>query len=322
MAPPQPPVPTKPRWLLAIGLFAATFVTSTTLGAHWALAARTDVVSPIPAVPWLGVVFSPQAFLLVWTTPALLAVGLSFSVPALFILLCHEMGHYVLCRRYGITATLPYFVPTPIALGTFGAFIRIRSLIRDKRELFDVGIAGPIAGFVALLPFLVLGIAKSQPAAVELAAPDQTTAVALLQPGKSLAMVLLTRLLHGPLPPGTVLNLHPFALAAWVGLLATTINLLPLGQLDGGHILYAVVGARVQRRVVIPIWLALLAAGLVNPGWIVWAVLVAILGLRHPPLADEATPLGRGRMVLAVVALLMLVLCFMPVPIDELYLAG
>jgi membrane-associated protease RseP (regulator of RpoE activity) len=299
-----------------------TFVSSTTLGAHWALAARTDVISPLPPYPFLGVVLTPRVLAMVWRDAQLLRTGLMFSLPALFILLCHELGHYLLCRRFGIRATLPYFVPTPIGLGTFGAFIRIRSLMRSRRELFDIGIGGPLAGFAALLPFLVYGIAHSQPTRVALAAPDQPVVMSLLQPGKSLAIVLLTRLLHGPLPDGVVLNLHPFALAAWVGLLATAINLLPLGQLDGGHLLYATVGPRWQRRLAWPLWIALVVAGFLNPGWWVWALIVAVLGLRHPPLVDEATPLGPGRRALALLALLLLVLCFMPVPIDELFLAS
>lgn len=331
--PPPPPTPwppaipaapteaPRPRWGLAIALFAATFFSTTTLGAHWNLAARTDVLSPIASVPFFGPLLSPATIWQVWSDPGLLATGLGFSLPSLLILLCHELGHYLACRRYRIAATLPYFVPAPIALGTFGAFIRIRSLIRTKRQLFDVGIAGPIAGFVALLPFLLYGLARSRPTRVEIASDFASAQTALLQPGSSLAMELVTRLLHGPLPAGTVLDLHPFALAAWLGLLATAINLLPLGQLDGGHILYAVLGPR-QRRVALPLWLALVAAGFFNPGWWLWAMVVLVLGLRHPPIADEREPLGTGRTLLALVALIMLVLCFMPVPLLEIPLAS
>lgn len=304
-----------PRWGLAIALFVATFFSTTTLGANWILAARTDVVSPIPDT-WFGTVLSPATVRMVWTSPELLKIGLSFSLPVLFIMLCHELGHYVYCRRYRIAATVPYFVPTPVGLGTFGAFIRIRSLIRDKRELFDVGIAGPIAGFLALLPFLVYGIARSQPAPLVLAAPNGP-AMTLLRPGTSLLTWWLTRAFHGPLPAGTVLNPHPFALAAWIGMLVTALNLLPLAQLDGGHILYAVFGER-QRQLALPLWLALAAAGFLHPAWFVWALIVFAIGLRHPPVANPNTPLGRGRMALAGVALVMLVLCFPPVPLREI----
>jgi membrane-associated protease RseP (regulator of RpoE activity) len=302
--------PAAPRWGLAIGLLLATFFTATTLGANWILAARTDVVSPLSAF------LTPDTVRRVWTTPALLVTGLSFSLPVMFILLCHELGHYLYCRRYGIDATLPYFVPAPLAFGTFGAFIRIRSPIRDKRQLFDVGIAGPIAGFVALLPFLVYGIARSTPTPIHVAPAAEAT-MALQLPGPSLLIALTTRLFHGPLPADTVLNLHPFALAAWVGLFATSLNLLPLSQLDGGHILYAVLGRR-QWKLALPLWGILVMAGWLYPGWWLWAVMVLVIGLRHPPVWDEGIPLGRGRTLLAVVALLMLVLCFMPVPLQEI----
>lgn len=301
------------QWLIAGGLFAAVFFTCTTMGVDWVLAARTDVVSPIPQVPYAGSVLTPRVVRMVWSDPALLRVGLMFSLPAMLILLCHELGHYFFCRRYRIDSTPPYFLPAPAAIGTFGAFIRIRAPIRDKRQLFDVGIAGPIAGFVMLLPFLVYGIARSVPTPIALAAPDQR-ALMLQVPGHSLLTLLVTRLVHGPLPPNVVLNPHPFVLAAWVGLFATSLNLLPLSQLDGGHILHAVLGRR-QWKLALPLWLLLVAAGFLFPGWWLWALIVMLIGLRHPPVADEETPLGGGRIALALVALLMLVLCFMPVPL-------
>ena len=301
------------QWLLAGGLFAAVFFTATTMGVDWVLAARTDVVSPIPQVPYAGAVLTPRVVRMVWSDPALLRVGLTFSLPVLLILLCHELGHYFFCRRYRIDSTPPFFLPAPAAIGTFGAFIRIRAPIRDKRQLFDIGIAGPIAGFVVLLPFLVYGIARSVPTPIALATPNER-ALMLQLPGSSLLTELVTRLVHGPLPPNTVLNPHPFVLAAWVGLFATSLNLLPLSQLDGGHILYAVFGRR-QWKLALPLWLLLVAAGFLFPGWWLWALIVMLIGLRHPPVADEETPLGGGRIALALVALLMLVLCFMPVPL-------
>ena len=320
--PRQPP---RPRWGLAIALFVATFFTTTTLGAYWTLASRTDYVTamlPLLAPATVAAVWTEHLVAGDPTSPRLLLVGLSFSIPLLLILLCHELGHYVACRRYRVHATLPYFVPAPIALGTLGAFIRIRSPIRDKRQLFDIGVAGPIAGFVALLPVLFYGIAHSRPTAVAVATTaDEWGGTVLLQPGRSLLMELVTRLFHGPLPDGTVLDLHPFALAAWVGLLATSLNLLPLGQLDGGHLLYAVFGAR-QRRLAWPLWLLLVGAGLYWwKGWLLWATIVLVLGLKHPPLWDESEPLDGRRVAMAVAALAMLVLCFMPVPLVELPVA-
>ena len=249
---------------------------------------------------------TPRLAARVWSDPALLRLGLSFSLPVLIILFVHEMGHYVACRHYRLPSTLPYFLPLPAVLGTLGAFIRIRAPIRGKRELFDVGVAGPFAGFLALLPFLLYGVAHSRPVPFSLNA-----GASLLVPGQCLAMELATRLTHGPLPEGMVLRLHPFALAAWFGLLATAINLLPLGQLDGGHILYAAAG-RWQRRLALPLWVALALAGVLWGGWVLWCVVIFAMGLYHPPVLDEATPLDKSRRALALAALVVFALCFMP----------
>jgi membrane-associated protease RseP (regulator of RpoE activity) len=307
---PAPPPP-RPRYGLAALLFLATFFCTTTLGAAWYLFTRTDVTTDL--FPLL----TPATVARVWRDPELLRLGLSFSLPALAILLAHELGHYLTCRRYGLAATLPYFLPSPAGIGTLGAFIRIQAPVRSKRELFDVGVAGPIAGFAVLLPFLVYGVAHSRPAAIQPAAADSSSLMVLLVPGRCLALELATRAFHGPLPENVVLDFHPFALAAWFGLLATALNLLPLGQLDGGHILYAAAGRR-QRRLAPPLWLALAAAGLLWPGWWLWCVIVLLMGLNHPPVRDDQTPLDGGRRLVALLALLMLALSFMPVPLTEL----
>ncbi|HEX4959609.1 MAG TPA: site-2 protease family protein [Thermoanaerobaculia bacterium] len=268
---------------------------------------RTDMMAA--SEPWLA----PSVIVRVWHDPALLRLGLLFSIPALTILFAHEMGHYVACRLYGLPCTLPYFLPVPWSFGTFGAFIRIKAPIRSKAELFDVGIAGPIAGFVVLTPFLLWGIAHSQPAHLALATSGP--AADLFLPGRCLAIVLATWWFHGPLPPGTILNLHPVAMAAWLGLLATAINLLPLGQLDGGHVLYAATG-RLQRRLALPLWIGLGLMGFLWLGWLVWCVIILAIGLRHPPVWDEATPLDPRRRRLAWIALVLLVLCFIPAPLS------
>lgn len=264
----------------------------------------TDVTTTLP--PFL----TPAVVSAVWRHPEMLRIGLSFSIPALFILLCHELGHYIACRLYGIPCTLPFFLPVPVNFGTFGAFIRIKAPIHSKRQLFDVGVAGPIAGFVALIPFLLYGIAHSRP----VMAATGSGGMELLLPGRCLAIQLATRLFHGPLAEGMILNLHPAAFAAWLGLFATSLNLLPLGQLDGGHILYAAAG-RLQRRLALPCWLALALLGFYWPGWLLWSVVVLVIGLRHPPVYDENLPLDRKRRALAWVALAIFVLSFMPVPI-------
>lgn len=296
------------RWPLAAALFLATFFTTTTLGAGWYLFTRVEVVTDL--LPWLG----PETVRRVWGDPALLRLGLAFSLPTLFILFCHEMGHWLACRRYRLPATPPFFLPAPIGLGTLGAFIRIRAPLRTRRELFDVGVAGPLAGCAALLPSLLYGIAHSTPMAVESVPPNEAGALLLL-PGRSLAVELLGRAIHGPLPAGSILELHPTALAAWVGLLATALNLLPLGQLDGGHILYAVTG-RLQRWLALPLWAGLAVAGWFWNGWWFWCVLVLIMGLVHPPVRDERAPLGGGRVAVALVAAAIFVLSFMPLPLS------
>lgn len=289
--------PERPRYGLALLLLGLTFFTATSAGPAFLLWSRTDVMTD------LDVLLTWNQIARVWSDPALLRLGLSYSVPALLILLAHELGHYIACVRYRLPATLPYFLPLPAMLGTLGAFIKIKAPLRSKKQLFDVGVAGPIAGFVMLVPFLLYGAAKSQP--VVLGAFQG----GLLVPARCLALDLALWLFHGRLEPGMVVNYHPFALAAWFGLLATAINLIPLGQLDGGHILYAAAG-RLQRRLALPLWLALGLAGIVWPGWLLWCAMTFLMGLYHPPVIDESAPLDGKRKVLAASALLMLVLSF------------
>jgi membrane-associated protease RseP (regulator of RpoE activity) len=300
----------RPRYGLALVLFVLTFLFTATLGPVMLVLSRTDLTTTL--APWL----TPETVLQVWRTPELLHMGLLFSLTALTILFAHEMGHYAACRRYGLPSTLPYFLPVPINFGTFGAFIRIKAPISNKRQLFDVGIAGPIAGFVTLIPFLLWGIAHSHPAPIqEVARPDDVLGPSLYVPGRCLAIQLAAWLFHGRwLGPGMTLNLHPVALGAWLGLLATAINLLPLGQLDGGHILYAATG-RLQRRLALPLWIALGLIGYFWAGWLLWCLIVGLIGLYHPPVSDESEPLDGKRRLLAWFALVMFVLSFIPVPL-------
>jgi len=308
------PQPERPRYGLALALFALTFFCTTTLGPVMVQLSRTDMMARF------GPFLLPQLVAQVWRSATLLRMGLTFSVSALTILLAHEMGHYVTCRHYRIPCTLPYFLPVPFNFGTFGAFIKIKAPIYNKQQLFDVGIAGPIAGFLTLIPFLLFGIARSHPAALIPASPGEPGALLLL-PGRCLAIELTTRLFHGQLPAGTVLDLHPAALAAWLGLLATAINLLPLGQLDGGHILYAATG-RLQRRLALPLWLVLGLMGTYWWGWLLWCIIILVIGLQHPPVYDETMPLDGKRRLLALLALAMFLLAFMPVPIQDVAVGG
>lgn len=241
--------------------------------------------------------------------------GLWYSVSVLLILGAHEMGHYLACRRYRIDASLPFFLPAPGTLiGTFGAFIRIRQPIWSKRVLFDVGVAGPIAGFLVAVPALVIGLSMSRVARVP---PDFVG----LELGEPLLFQAVSRLLWGAIPEGYSLNLHPMALAAWFGLLATLLNLFPLGQLDGGHVAYAVFGRR-SRYIALGTLAVAVVLTFVSMSWLVWTVLMAVMlavfGPNHPPTLDEAEPLDAGRRRLAVVALIIFVLCFTPAPIQPL----
>jgi membrane-associated protease RseP (regulator of RpoE activity) len=238
--------------------------------------------------------------------PVWLLQGLPYSVALITILFAHEMGHYLTCKYYGIEASLPYFLPAPTLIGTFGAFIRIRSAIFSKRQLFDVGVAGPIAGFVFLVPLLAIGIAYSK---VIPGIEQQGDFIY----GTPLMLRVLEWVIFPGVPSGDI-YLHPIARAGWVGLLATALNLLPIGQLDGGHILYALLG-RYHRLLTRLFILALIPLGLFySPSWLVWAVVLFVLARRHPRIYDE-TPVGPGRMKLGLVAFAILIVSFSASPI-------
>jgi len=240
--------------------------------------------------------------------------GWEYSATILAILGCHELGHYFACRYYDVDASLPYFLPVPITLtGTLGAFIRIREPIRTKRVLFDIGIAGPIAGFVVAVPALFLGVAWSRVAPIR---ADEG-----LWLGEPILVKIASRLFFGAIPDHFTLLLHPIGFAAWFGLLATALNLFPIGQLDGGHIAYAVLGRRSTYVTVAMIFVAMVLSYL-SASWIVWTILMIVMlmafGPRHPPTADEHVPLDRTRLVLAIFAAVMFALCFTPAPIERL----
>lgn len=232
--------------------------------------------------------------------------GLWFSAPLMLILLSHELGHYVACQAWRVDASLPFFLPSPFLLGTFGAFIRIRAPIYTRQVLFDIGASGPFAGFVALLPFLAIGMRLShishlglRPAAVSFGTP--------------LLMRAAEWLRFGPVDPADI-QLHPMAIAAWAGLLATSMNLFPMGQLDGGHILYAALGERYHRLVATAAIGGLILLGFVYRVWWVWAVVMFLIGRRHPLVYDQ-TPLRGWRVNLTVAAALLLVLSLAVVPV-------
>ena len=243
-----------------------------------------------------------------------LLLGLPFSLTLMLILLAHEMGHFLYCVKYRVKATLPFFIPFPTLIGTLGAFIRIRSPLRSRAALFDIGIAGPIAGFAVALPVLIFSLGLSRVAPFGAATPD-------IQLGYPLVFYLIRKLLiaTGQAPgiagvPLSRLYLHPVAIAAWVGMFATSLNLLPGGQLDGGHIIFAV-SPQAHKKVSRATVLALIPMGLFFwTGWLVWAVLLRLVAVRHPAV-PEWPDISTGRRMLAMFALLMLVLTFSYAPI-------
>lgn len=247
--------------------------------------------------------------------PRLFPLSALYAAALMVILVGHELGHYLTCRRYGIRATLPYFLPGPPFIGTFGAFIRIKSPILFKRQLFDVGANGPLVGFALALPALVAGLALSRVAPF---APSESTIVF----GEPLLFRLLAGLFFGPVPEGHAIVLHPVGFAGWVGLLVTAINLVPLGQLDGGHIAYAVLGRRA--RLVSRAMVAVLAVMGVffHLTWLLVAGLILFFEfksksrLNHPPVLDEDAPLGPKRLLLGALVAVIFVLSFIPDPVE------
>jgi membrane-associated protease RseP (regulator of RpoE activity) len=233
--------------------------------------------------------------------------GFQLMAGLLTILTCHEMGHYVACRYYRVDATLPFFIPFPSLVGTLGAFIRIRAPIPHRRALFDIGVAGPLAGFIVCLPVLWLGIADARVVPYD----PQSGGLFL---GDPLLFQWVSRLVHGPLPDNTTLSVGSLGLAAWFGLFVTALNLIPIGQLDGGHVTYALLRGKSRIISRIGSW-ACVALVVFSPSWILWAILVRILGRRHPPTLDDEAPVGRGRVVLGLVTLVVFVVCFVPNPV-------
>ncbi len=293
-----PPIPRRrERWWLHGLLFFLSALTTTWVGASFAVNFRPALM--------------PQGNITVEDLRRLVDGALSYSLPLLAILFAHEMGHYLMCRKYGIDASPPYFIPFPSLVGTMGAFIRIREPFRNKKELFDVGVAGPIAGFVVALPLLAYGIAHTRPS-FDLAPTPGT--IVFRYP---LAVTWLQQALLGRTFDSLHAVEHPVFVAAWFGLFVTALNLLPLAQLDGGHAMYAVFG-RNQRKLAIPLLLALALLGLKWSGWWLWVVIVLIIGIRHPPVLDEDAPLDELRRSVAVLVLFIFLVCFAPVPIEIL----
>jgi Zn-dependent protease len=302
--------PRRRYWLHAL-LFVLTAFSTLVVGSRL----QYNFLHGLPAY-----VNEADLFPFVWALqqPSRLLLGIPFSVTLMGILLAHEMGHYLACVRYRVYATLPFFIPAPTLIGTLGAFIRIKSPIRSRRALFDIGVAGPLAGFAVALPVLVVALRLSHPAPPNL--PDSE-----IDFNFPLVFHLMHRLLGGGVPLANM-SLHSTAVAAWVGMFATALNLLPGGQLDGGHILYAL-WPTAHRRITRFTIVLLIGCIAFWVGWGIWAILLTVSGMRHPPVGpamprlfpdaeyeDPWAPLGSGRIAVALVAALLLVLTFLLAP--------
>jgi len=282
-------------WLNA-GLFVLTCASTLIVGAL--LAGAFDGALPDDLA---------EALRQILATPSLLWMGAPFSVTLMTILMAHEMGHYLTCRYYGIKASLPYFIPAPTIFGTMGAFIRIRSPIPTRSALLEVGVAGPIAGFVVAVPALLMALTRSR----FIEADPSSGFIGFGEP----IIFKLAALLMGRTPPeGMDISMHPVAVAAWFGFFATALNLLPVGQLDGGHICYALFRNH-HKSISQGLVLTLAPLGIFYwQGWLIWAALLLFIGMRHPVTVDDSAPLGRRQIRLGWIGLILFVLCFTPIP--------
>jgi membrane-associated protease RseP (regulator of RpoE activity) len=243
-----------------------------------------------------------------WKEPGKIYKGLPFSLTLMIILLGHELSHFFASKKHGVKASLPYFIPAPInIIGTFGAFIKMKSPIVTRKALIDIGASGPIAGFIISVVACVVGLKMSEVVSV-------TETKGLLILGDSMLFSVLSGVILGVTPADRDILLNPVAFAGWIGLFVTSINLIPVGQLDGGHISYALLGEK-QIRLSVLLVVVLASFGLlIWEGWIVWAVLLLILGLRHPPVIYWEVPLDRKRKWIGGLSLIIFILTFIPVP--------
>jgi membrane-associated protease RseP (regulator of RpoE activity) len=298
----EPPREKKRSLWLAVLLFALTLISTLAVGAEFAGSYAQN------REPFSGGGDPLSAMLLPLEHPQLLLLGFPFSFTLLGILFAHEMGHYIACRIYGIDVSYPYFIPAPTLFGTFGAFIRIRSPITSRKALFDVGIAGPVVGFLIAAPAMAYAIATSR-----VVPGVQNTAQIVF--GHPPLMRLFMALFHPNVNPNWVL-LSPVGRAAWVGFFATALNLLPLWQLDGGHIVYSLASKQHRRISILVAFLLLLLGRYTWSGWYLWGGALLILSLRfgHPPVLERWAELDASRKLWALLALAIFIMCFTASP--------
>ncbi len=238
--------------------------------------------------------------------------GIQYSLSIVSILFAHEMGHYLMCRRHGISATLPYFIPFPFPsvnpFGTLGAVIKMKSRIPNRRALFDVGVAGPLAGLAVTIPVLIIGLKKSSFISLS-NVPEGTMGL-----GNSLLFSQLVRFILGPTPDGFDIILHPMAFAGWAGLFVTALNLLPIGQLDGGHILYAIFGHKSEKIYKYTMLVFIIICALWYQGWLLIILLLLWFGFRHPPPENDYIPIDRKRKFIGYATFFIFLISFIPRP--------
>lgn len=306
--------PSKPRYWLHAALLLATCFTTLVMGARM----QYNFEHGRPALSFSDEPIAGESipfFPAVWirTHPARMLGGLPFMATLMLFFLAHEMGHYLYCRRYGVYATLPFFIPMPTPIGTMGAVILIRSRIRSRTALFDIGIAGPIAGFVLALAVLAVSLGWSKPMHPGPIASDYDFGFPLIFQIVHRLLASAGLLRGSAALPLDLLLMHPTAIAAWVGMLATSLNLLPGGQLDGGHIVFSIAPRAHKIVSRLTILVLLIMAYYLWTGWFIWAILLQITSLRHPQVAEWPRVSG-GRIWLAVFALAMLMLTLTPAP--------
>lgn len=239
--------------------------------------------------------------------------GLPFSISLLGILMTHEMGHYFAARYFNVIATPPYFIPFPSIVGTMGAVIRIKSPIPDKRTLLYIGAMGPIAGFIISCIITIIGLYQSTVQPLPQPAPDAIIPIF----GDSLLYYLLTKLIHGTIPPGSDVHLSPLAWAGWIGFLVTNLNLMPIGQLDGSHVIYALFGEK-QRYAGWVFFVVLFFLAILWPGWAVWIILTLTLLMIGHPYIPDGTPLNMWERCMGYMCVIIFILTFIPLPVSIL----
>jgi len=291
--------PNRRIWLNII-LFIATLFSTFFVGITWSLSFKyADVFSQSPQIDLNVKIFED---------PQIISLSIVYAIVLIGILLGHELGHFLACQYYKIDATLPYFIPAPTLIGTLGAFIKIKSPITRKQQLFDIGIAGPLVGFILSVPTLIYGLSLSR------AVPAIPREESLIF-GEPLILKIIGSMIFKNIPPDFDVILHPVAFAGWVGIFVTALNLFPIGQLDGGHISYALLGPKSRNLAKLFLGIFIFMGIFFWIGWFIWVFIIFLMGLRHPRVIDEETPLSPRRKFLGFVIFIIFILSFIPDPI-------